>query len=148
MACMVLASSQFTWQRFRKTSMHCLNVVWKRCRMGLCLYVDLCFHASSLLCLHDFWHAIPTSFYIFMFIFIIYRNTYKDSFNLSAIVSWSQTLTRKPLFKCLALWNYICNIINQSCINETAISPSHRSRTQSGSSSTTHLLQIPTVQCM
>ena len=24
---MLLASSQFTWQRFRKTSMHCLNVV-------------------------------------------------------------------------------------------------------------------------
>ena len=25
-------------------------------------YVDLCFHASSLPCLHTFWHAIPTSF--------------------------------------------------------------------------------------
>ena len=33
--------------------------------MGLCQYVDLCFHASSLPCLHTFWHAIPTSFYIF-----------------------------------------------------------------------------------
>ena len=33
--------------------------------MGLCLYVDLCFHASSLPCLHTFWHAIHTSFYIF-----------------------------------------------------------------------------------
>ena len=32
--------------------------------MGLCLYVDLCFHASSLPCLHTFWHAIPTSFYV------------------------------------------------------------------------------------
>ena len=33
--------------------------------MGLCQYVDLCFHALSLPCLPTFWHAIPTSFYIF-----------------------------------------------------------------------------------
>ena len=41
--------------------------------MGLCLYVDLCFHASSLPCLHTFWHAIPTSSYIFnVFYFLLY----------------------------------------------------------------------------
>ena len=41
--------------------------------MGLCQYVDLCFHASSLPCLHTFWHAIPTSFYIFnVFYFLVY----------------------------------------------------------------------------
>ena len=40
--------------------------------MGLCLYVDLCFHASSLPCLHTFWHAIPTSSYIFnVFYFLV-----------------------------------------------------------------------------
>ena len=33
--------------------------------MELCQCVDLCFHALSLPCLHAFWHAIPTSFYIF-----------------------------------------------------------------------------------
>ena len=33
--------------------------------MGLCQYVDLGFRALSLPCLHTFWHAIPTSFYIF-----------------------------------------------------------------------------------
>ena len=33
--------------------------------MGLCQYVYLCFHAISLPCSHTFWHAIPTSFYIF-----------------------------------------------------------------------------------
>ena len=32
--------------------------------MGLCLHVDLCFHASSLPCLHTFWHAIPTFFFL------------------------------------------------------------------------------------
>ena len=32
--------------------------------MEHCRYVDLCFHASSLPCLHTFWHAIPTAFYI------------------------------------------------------------------------------------
>ena len=44
----------------------------KRCRDGaLPVYIDLCFHASSLPCLHTFWHAIPTSFYIFnVFIFL------------------------------------------------------------------------------
>jgi len=42
---------------------NCMHVVGKRCRDGACLYVDLCFHASSLPCLHTFWHAIPTSFY-------------------------------------------------------------------------------------
>ena len=31
----------------------------------------ICFHASSLPCLHTFWHAIPTSLYIFYFLFII-----------------------------------------------------------------------------
>ena len=31
----------------------------------VCQYVDLCFHALSLPCLPTFWHAIPTSFYIF-----------------------------------------------------------------------------------
>ena len=40
--------------------------------MGICQYVDLCFHASSLPCLHTFWHAIPTSFYIFnVFYFLV-----------------------------------------------------------------------------
>ena len=40
--------------------------------MELCQYVDLCFHASSLPCLHTFWHAIPTSFYIFnVFYFLV-----------------------------------------------------------------------------
>ena len=29
------------------------------------MYVDLYFHASSLPCLHTFWHVIPTSSYIF-----------------------------------------------------------------------------------
>ena len=32
--------------------------------MGFCQYVDLCFHASSLPCLHAFWHAIPTPFIV------------------------------------------------------------------------------------
>ena len=42
--------------------------------MGLCLYVDLCFHASSLPCLHTFWHAIPTSFYIFNVFYFLVTN--------------------------------------------------------------------------
>ena len=33
--------------------------------MGLCQYVYLCFHALFLPSSHTFWHAIPTSFYIF-----------------------------------------------------------------------------------
>ena len=33
--------------------------------MGLYQYVYLCFDASSLPCLHTFWHAISTSCYIF-----------------------------------------------------------------------------------
>ena len=35
--------------------------------MKLCQYVDLCFHASSLPCLHTYWHATPTSFYNFLY---------------------------------------------------------------------------------
>ena len=42
----------------------CPIVVWKDVGMGVCQYVDLCFLPSSLPCLHTFWHAIPTSFYI------------------------------------------------------------------------------------
>ena len=37
--------------------------VLKDVEIGFCLYVDLCFHASSLPCLHTFWHAIPTYYY-------------------------------------------------------------------------------------
>ena len=33
---------------------------------SVCHYVDLCFHGSFLPCSHTFWHAIPTSFYIFL----------------------------------------------------------------------------------
>ena len=33
-------------------------------KVGTTLEHDLCFHASSLPCLHTFWHAIPTSSYI------------------------------------------------------------------------------------
>ena len=40
--------------------------------MGLCHYIDLCFHASSLPCLHTFWHAIPTSFWIIMFFIFLF----------------------------------------------------------------------------
>ena len=47
---------------FRKTPMQQCE---KDVGMGLCQYVYLCFHALSLPCLHIFWHAIPTSFYIF-----------------------------------------------------------------------------------
>ena len=43
---------------------------------GLCQYVELCFHASSLPCLHTFWHAIPTSFYIFkVYYFLAYQQS-------------------------------------------------------------------------
>ena len=42
--------------------------------MGLCQYVDLCFHASSLPCLHTCWHAIPTSFYIFNVFYLLFTS--------------------------------------------------------------------------
>ena len=62
--------------RYRKTPMHCLTVVWKRCRdaWGFAYMLTFAFmHASSLPCLHTFWHAIPTSFYIFnIFYFLVY----------------------------------------------------------------------------
>ena len=44
---------------------------WRK-GMGLCQNVHLCFHGSSLSCLHTFWHAIPSSFYtsnIFIFLY-------------------------------------------------------------------------------
>ena len=46
--------------------------------MGLCQYVDLCFHALSLPCLHTFWHAIPTSFYIFN---VFFKSCYKYEYS-------------------------------------------------------------------
>ena len=39
--------------------------------MWLCQYVDLCFHAPSLPCLHTLWHAIPT-FLMFYFVFCFF----------------------------------------------------------------------------
>ena len=49
----------------RFSSQGCCLTVVKDVGMGLCQYVDLCFHASSLPSLHTFWHAIPTSFFFF-----------------------------------------------------------------------------------
>ena len=45
--------------------------------MGLCQYVDLCFHALSLPCLHTFWHAIPTSFIHFL-IYLWMQNMWQE----------------------------------------------------------------------
>ena len=48
----------------------CLLSCEKDVGIGLCQYAnDLCFHASSLPCLHTFWHAIPTSLTFLMFLF-------------------------------------------------------------------------------
>ena len=58
--------------RFSSSSHECCpTVVWKTDGgVELCQYIDLCFHASSLPCLHTFWHAIPTSSFTFlMFLF-------------------------------------------------------------------------------
>ena len=55
--------------------------------MGLCQYVDLCFHALSLPCLHTFWHAVPTSFYIF--------NVFKSCF-CTFLMLISVTVRPKP----------------------------------------------------
>ena len=63
--------------------------------MGLCLYVDLCFHASSLPCLHTFWHAIPTSFYILYFLVAISNNQFlhpAHSFCTSAMPAQTELL--------------------------------------------------------
>ena len=46
--------------------------MWKRCRDGALPICDLCFHASSLPCSHTFWHAIPTSFYIFNVFYFLF----------------------------------------------------------------------------
>ena len=39
-------------------------------------------HASSLPCLHTFWHAIPTSFYIFnvFYFLVVYRSEVKHRY--------------------------------------------------------------------
>ena len=49
--------------------------VKKHLGMEFCQYINLWFHASSLPCLHMFWHAIPTSltflmFWLFQFLFL------------------------------------------------------------------------------
>ena len=68
--------------------------------MGLCLYVDLCFHASSLPCLHTFWHAIPTSFYILNVFF---------SFLLQITILYSNNLTRLFKHSCTSEL-YLCSL--------------------------------------
>ena len=56
--------------------------------MGLCQCVYLCFHALSLPCSHTFWHAIPTSFYIF--------NVFFKSCFCTFLMLTSVTVTPKP----------------------------------------------------
>ena len=53
------------------TVAHCASLSRQRKGVNKRNSRNLCFHASSLPCLHTFWHAIPTSFYIFN-VFIFY----------------------------------------------------------------------------
>ena len=57
--------------------------------MQLCLYVDLCFHASSLPCLHTFWHAIPTSFYIFNVFICLFLYFFDVNLKIDVDLSYS-----------------------------------------------------------
>ena len=73
--------------------------------MWLCQYVDLCFHASSLPCLHTFWHAIPTSFYIFnVFYFFIFYFLYigTSALFLVQVGDFSTNLLSYNLFSSLS----------------------------------------------
>ena len=93
--------------------------------MGLCQYVDLCFHASSLPCSHTFWHAIPTSFYIFnVFKSCWYWFAYKRKIKLFffGIVMWDWT--RHWKFEMSELWRNI-----QQYSKEFSLSQQLRSRT-------------------
>ena len=70
---------------------------------------DLCFHASSLPCLHTFWHAIPTSFYIFhVFYFFVYMIIiYHENSQLNRLV-WG-LLTLAPItHPCTRLYQNQC----------------------------------------
>ena len=55
-----------------------MQVAFMQCEkdvgMGLCQYVDLCFHASSLPCLHTFWHDIPTFLMFFFYSYFLVDN--------------------------------------------------------------------------
>ena len=62
--------------------------MWKRCRDGALPIRDLCFHASSLPCSDTFWHAIPTSFYIFnvfYFLFLYFFWCYNLSYSYTQV---------------------------------------------------------------
>ena len=52
----------------------CQKVCKQNVGMGLWQYVDLCFHALSLRCLHIFWYGIPTYFYIYDVIYFLVSN--------------------------------------------------------------------------
>ena len=82
---------------------------------GFYQYVTLiCFHASSLPCLHTFWHAIPTAFYILkcFFYFLVYilyvsanpTQRLSDSYPVSAcsmpFVTKTTKLTRRLVIVC------------------------------------------------
>ena len=63
--------------RFRKTPLHCLTIVWKRCRDGaLPIYWPLLSCIIPTLFAYTFWHAIPTSFYVFIFLQITALRTW------------------------------------------------------------------------
>ena len=47
-----------------------LTVMWKRCRDGLCQYVDLAIMRHPP-CLHTFWHAIPISLFSCFYTFLM-----------------------------------------------------------------------------
>ena len=53
--------------------------------MGLCQYIDFCFHASSLSCLHTFWHTI-LSFY-----FLVTRKSgLRDLQTKATVLFWNE----------------------------------------------------------
>ena len=76
--------------------------------MGLCQYVDLCFHALSLPCLHTSWHVIPTSFYILFFKSYFLYNLDVDAYNSSMAFFCPASLL--PLYHLASTWHQLLPI--------------------------------------
>ena len=122
--------------------------------MGLCQYVDLCFHASSLPCWHTLWHVIPTSFYIFevflpsLHLFICLSCSYYC--NISFLLTWQRerlfdsSMFQSIFIHCCIIPTYACtyySTILDSChINFFVDMEVHEDFLMNPTSTGTHLI--------
>ena len=92
----------------------CPTVVWKRCRGGALLIHWPLLSCIILPCLHTFWHAIPTSFYIFKRFFIFLYIYYPVDISTTGF-SYSRAVQYHAILRGCYCMGVIARVLMHEC---------------------------------